>query len=113
VPREWFNACPTIGEERGRTRRRWSSGARPRRVGSLIEGPGPVPRLTGREPLVLIARWAQAVDAEVDRVVGLLGLGRMTDRPTATYSSGMRQVLATAAALAGCLARYARRQVRD
>jgi ABC-2 type transport system ATP-binding protein len=34
-------------------------------------------------------------------VVGLLGLGRMTDRPTATYSSGMRQVLATAAALVG------------
>ena len=45
---------------------------------------------------MLIARWAHAPDAEVDRVVGLLGLGRMTDRPTATYSSGMRQVLATA-----------------
>ena len=50
---------------------------------------------------MLIARWAQAPDTEVDRVVGLLGLGRMTDRLTATYSSGMRQVLATAAALVG------------
>jgi ABC-2 type transport system ATP-binding protein len=34
-------------------------------------------------------------------VAGLLGLGRMTDRPTATWSTGMRQVLATAAALVG------------
>jgi ABC-2 type transport system ATP-binding protein len=80
---------------------RSAAGARPRRVGSLIEAPALSPRLTGREYLLLIARWAQASDAEVDRVVGLLGLGRMTDRPTATYSSGMRQVLATAAALVG------------
>src|SRR5215207_479582 len=80
---------------------RSAAGARPRRVGSLIEAPSLSPRLTGREYLVLIARWAHAPDAEVDRVVGLLGLGRMTDRPTATYSSGMRQVLATAAALVG------------
>jgi ABC-type multidrug transport system ATPase subunit len=80
---------------------RSAAGARPRRVGSLIEAPALSPRLTGREYLLLIARWAQAPDAEADRVVGLLGLGRMTDRPTATYSSGMRQVLATAAALVG------------
>jgi ABC-type multidrug transport system ATPase subunit len=80
---------------------RSAAGARPRRVGSLIEAPALSPRLTGREYLVLIARWAQAPDTEVDRVVGLLGLGRMADRLTATYSSGMRQVLATAAALVG------------
>ena len=80
---------------------RSAAGARPRRVGSLIETPALSPRLTGREYLLLIARWAQAPDAEADRVVGLLGLGRMADRPTATYSSGMRQVLATAAALVG------------
>jgi ABC-2 type transport system ATP-binding protein len=80
---------------------RSAAGARPRRVGSLIEAPALSPRLSGRECLVLIARWAGAPDREVDRVVGLLGLGRMTDRPTATYSSGMRQVLATAAALVG------------
>jgi ABC-2 type transport system ATP-binding protein len=78
-----------------------AAGARPRRVGSLIEAPALAPRLTGREYLILIARWAHAPDSEVDRVVGLLGLGRMTDRPTATYSTGMRQVLATAAALVG------------
>ena len=80
---------------------RSAAGARPRRVGSLIEAPALSPRLTGREYLALIARWAQAPDSEVDRVVGLLGLGRMADRPTATYSSGMRQVLASAAALVG------------
>jgi ABC-2 type transport system ATP-binding protein len=80
---------------------RSAAGDRPRRVGSLIEAPALSPRLSGRESLVLIARWAGAPDSEVDRVVGLLGLGRMADRPTATYSSGMRQVLATAAALVG------------
>jgi ABC-2 type transport system ATP-binding protein len=80
---------------------RSAAGSRPRRVGSLIEAPALSPRLTGREYLVLIARWASAPDADVDRVVGLLGLGRMTDRPTATYSTGMRQVLATAAAMVG------------
>jgi ABC-type multidrug transport system ATPase subunit len=80
---------------------RSAGGARPRRVGSLIEAPALSPRLTGREYLALIARWVSARDAEADRVAGLLGLGRMTDRPTATWSSGMRQVLATAAALIG------------
>jgi ABC-2 type transport system ATP-binding protein len=80
---------------------RSAAGARPRRVGSLIEAPALSPRLSGREYLLLIARWARASEAEADRVVGLLGLGRMTDRPTATYSTGMRQVLATAAALVG------------
>ena len=69
-----------------------AAGARPRRVGSLIEAPALSPRLSGREYLLLIARWARAPEAEADRVVGLLGLGRMADRPTATYSTGMRQV---------------------
>jgi ABC-2 type transport system ATP-binding protein len=80
---------------------RSAGGARPRRVGSLIDAPALPPRLTGREYLALIARWASAGDAEVDRVAGLLGLGRMTDRPTTTWSTGMRQVLAIAAALIG------------
>jgi ABC-2 type transport system ATP-binding protein len=80
---------------------RSAGGARARRVGSLIEAPALSPRLTGREYLALIARWAGVRDAEADRVAGLLGLGRMADRPTATWSTGMRQVLATAAALVG------------
>jgi ABC-type multidrug transport system ATPase subunit len=80
---------------------RSADGARPRRVGSLIEAPALSPRLTGREQLNLIARWVGAPDAEAARVVDLLGLGRMTGRPIATYSTGMRQVLATAAALIG------------
>ena len=74
---------------------------RPRRVGGLIESPALSPRLSGREQLDLVARWVGAADGEVDRVIGLLGLGRMTGRPIATYSTGMRQVLATATALVG------------
>src|SRR5215211_1915276 len=37
---------------------RSAAGARPRRVGSLIEAPALSPRLSGREYLLLIARWA-------------------------------------------------------
>jgi len=99
-------ALGLLGADAGRVRvlgrdPRSAGGARPRRVGSLIEAPALPPRLTGREYLALIAGWASARDAEVDRVAGLLGLGRMADRPTATWSTGMRQILAIAAALVG------------
>jgi ABC-type multidrug transport system ATPase subunit len=80
---------------------RSAADARPRRVGSLIEAPALAPRLTGREQLHLLARWVGAPDVEVGRVIDLLGLGRMTERTIATYSTGMRQVLAAAAALVG------------
>jgi len=74
---------------------------RGRRVGSLVDGPALSPRLTGREQLALMARWSGSPGSEVDRVIRLLGLGRMTERPIATYSSGMRQILAIAAAMVG------------
>ena len=74
---------------------------RPRRVGSLIAGAGLAPRLTGREHLTLVARWSGAPESEVGRVIRLLGMGRMTERPIGTYSSGMRQLLTIAAAMIG------------
>jgi ABC-type multidrug transport system ATPase subunit len=70
-------------------------------VGSLVAGPALSPRLTGREHLTMLARWAGIPEAEVDRVIGALSMGRMTGRPIATYSTGMRQVLALGAALLG------------
>jgi ABC-type multidrug transport system ATPase subunit len=74
---------------------------RGRRVGSLVDGPAISPRMTGREQLAVIASWSGAPGTEVDRVIGQLGLGRMTERPIVTYSSGMRQILAIGAALIG------------
>jgi ABC-2 type transport system ATP-binding protein len=71
------------------------------RVGSLVAGPALSPRLTGREHLSFMARWAGAPEVEVDRVIGALGMGRMTERPIATYSTGMRQILALGAAFIG------------
>jgi ABC-2 type transport system ATP-binding protein len=80
---------------------RSSRRGRPRRVGSLVAGPALSPRLTGREHLALMARWAAAPEVEVDRVITALGMGRMTERPIATYSTGMRQILALGAAFIG------------
>jgi ABC-type multidrug transport system ATPase subunit len=71
------------------------------RVGSLVAGPALSPRLTGREHLSFMARWAGAPEVEVDRVIGALGMGRMTERPIGTYSTGMRQILALGAAFIG------------
>jgi ABC-2 type transport system ATP-binding protein len=71
------------------------------RVGSLIDGPALSPRLTGREHLSLMARWAGAPEVEVDRVISALGMGRMTGRIIASYSTGMRQILALGAAFLG------------
>jgi ABC-2 type transport system ATP-binding protein len=71
------------------------------RVGSLVAGPALSPRLTGREHLSLMARWAGAPEVEVDRVIAALGMGRMTERPIGTYSTGMRQILGLGAAFIG------------
>jgi ABC-type multidrug transport system ATPase subunit len=80
---------------------RSAAGERGRRVGSLVAGPALSPRLTGREHLALLARWSGIPEVEVDRVIGALGMGRMTGRQIATYSAGMRQILALGAALLG------------
>jgi len=80
---------------------RSAAGRRGLRVGSLVAGPALSPRLTGREHLALMARWAGAPEVEVDRVIAGLGMGRMTERPIATYSTGMRQILALGAAFIG------------
>jgi ABC-type multidrug transport system ATPase subunit len=80
---------------------RSAAGQRGLRVGSLVAGPALSPRLTGREHLALMVRWAGAAEVEVDRVISALGMGRMTERPIATYSTGMRQILALGAAFLG------------
>jgi len=72
-----------------------------RRVGALVDGLSPSTRLSGREYLGILARWARVRVGDIEQVVELLGLGRMLERPVATYSTGMRQLLAIAGALLG------------
>jgi ABC-2 type transport system ATP-binding protein len=71
------------------------------RTGSLVEGPGFYPYLSGRENLRVLARYRGLPDTEVDRVLDRVDLGtRKTDRFKA-YSLGMKQRLGVAAALLG------------
>ncbi len=74
-----------------------------RRVGSLVEGPGFLPHLTGRQNLR--AYWAATgrpeSEAALDEAVGVAALGGALDRPVRTYSHGMKQRLGIAQAMLG------------
>jgi ABC-2 type transport system ATP-binding protein len=71
------------------------------RTGSLVEGPGFYPYLSGRENLRVLARYRGLGDRDVDRVLERVDLAeRGADRFKA-YSLGMKQRLGVAAALLG------------
>ncbi len=74
-----------------------------RRVGVLVEGPGFVPQLSGRENLELFWRAGRAslADANLERALAIADLGDAVDRKYGTYSHGMRQRLGLAQALLG------------
>lgn len=70
-----------------------------RKIGSIVEAPAAFPNFPGRRNLELLARMYGIELSEVDRVletVGLAGQGRDLAK---TYSLGMKQRLAIAAAL--------------
>ncbi len=73
------------------------------RVGALIEGPGFLPHLSGRQNLD--AFWAATgrpeADSQLDEVVQVADLGGAIDRPVRSYSQGMRQRLGIAQAMLG------------
>jgi ABC-2 type transport system ATP-binding protein len=73
------------------------------RVGSLVEGPGFLPHLSGYENLR--AYWRATgrpeADAHVEEAVEIAGLGDSIHRKTRKYSHGMRQRLAIAQAMLG------------
>ncbi len=74
-----------------------------RRVGVLVEGPGFVPQLSGRENLELFWRAGAASmsDANLERALAIADLGDAVERKYRTYSHGMRQRLGLAQALLG------------
>ena len=73
------------------------------RLGALVEGPGFLPHLSGRENLVLFwrATGRPAADARLDEALDIAGLGSAIDRRVKTYSHGMKQRLAIAQAMLG------------
>ncbi|VFB00940.1 ABC transporter ATP-binding protein [Nocardia cyriacigeorgica] len=72
-----------------------------RRIGVLIEGPGFYPYLSGRDNLLVMARYRGLGPAAVTEALERVGLaGRAGDRYR-TYSLGMKQRLGVGAALLG------------
>ena len=94
---------PSAGEVRLFGRPVRSGAAVLSRVGLFIEGPGVPPHLTGMEHLTLY--WTSTspsmAGSYVEEALELAGLGDAVDRPTRTYSQGMRQRLAIAQAMLG------------
>ncbi|MGO1974386.1 MAG: alpha/beta fold hydrolase [Propionibacteriaceae bacterium] len=72
-------------------------------VGGLIEGPGFLPHLTGRQNLT--AYWSATgrptEEAQLGRALAIAGLGTAVDRQVRRYSQGMRQRLGIAQAMLG------------
>jgi len=73
------------------------------RVGALVDGPGFVPYLSGLQNLRLAAKATNGGmgEADIERALGIAGLGEAIERPYKTYSHGMRYRLGLAQALLG------------
>jgi len=71
------------------------------RVGALIESPALYPRLSARRNLEALALLAGLDVAEVDPVLAEVGLAERAEDEVRSYSLGMKQRLAIAAALLG------------
>ncbi|MDP2014210.1 MAG: alpha/beta fold hydrolase [Actinomycetota bacterium] len=73
------------------------------RIGALVEGPGFLPHLTGRQNLDLYWRSAGrgADDPGLHEVLEIADLGTAIDKRVRTYSQGMRQRLGIAQAMLG------------
>ncbi len=71
-----------------------------RQVGAMVNTPGFLPYLSGRENLRLLARlYADVDDRRVEEVLEQVGLREAAHRKVGGYSTGMKQRLGLAAAL--------------
>jgi ABC-type multidrug transport system ATPase subunit len=73
----------------------------PRRIGALLEAPAFYPSLSGAQNLQVIARIRGRPWHDIDDALSRAGLSARRHSPVQTYSLGMRQRLALAAALLG------------
>jgi ABC-2 type transport system ATP-binding protein len=69
------------------------------RTGALIDGPTFYEHLSARSNLTVIARLLALPSARVARVLELVDLAHVADKPAVTYSTGMKQRLGIAIAL--------------
>jgi len=69
------------------------------RIGSLIEGPGFYPYLSGRENLKVVADLASVNRKRVDEVLDMVDMTSRAGRKFGTYSTGMKMRLGVAAAI--------------
>ena len=69
------------------------------RIGSLIEGPGFYPYLSGRENLKVVADLASVSHKRVDEVLDMVEMTSRAGRKFGTYSTGMKMRLGVAAAV--------------
>jgi ABC-2 type transport system ATP-binding protein len=69
------------------------------KIGSLIEGPGFYPYLSGRENLRVVADLVGVSHKRVEEILDLVDLGSRAGRKFSTYSTGMKQRVGVAAAL--------------
>jgi len=70
-----------------------------RKIGSLVESPAFYPYLSGRENLRIVADYAGVPHARVDGALREVDLAERAKDRFGTYSMGMKQRLAVAAAL--------------
>jgi ABC-2 type transport system ATP-binding protein len=69
------------------------------RIGSLVEGPAFYPYLSGRDNMLVVARYAGAPVSRIAEVLQTVDLADRAGDKFATYSLGMKQRLGVAAAL--------------
>ena len=69
------------------------------RIGSLIEGPGFYPYLSGRENLKVVADMARVSHKRVDEALDIVEMTSRAGRKFGTYSTGMKMRLGVAAAV--------------
>jgi len=71
-----------------------------RRTGAVIETPGFIPYLTGKQILRQLSSLQGYIDKdEIDEILAIVGLSDAADKKTGTYSTGMKQRLGLGQAL--------------
>ena len=71
------------------------------RIGSILENPNFYPYLSGKDNLKIFSRIKGTSFDEIPELIELVGLSSRMNSPIRTYSLGMKQRLALAAALVG------------
>ncbi len=70
-----------------------------KRIGAILEGPLFYPYLSGQRNLEVVAKIKEVPQKRIDEVLSIVGLEERRTSPFKTYSLGMKQRLAIAAAL--------------